>query len=339
MEQKYIKRPKKKLTDNTTCSIQQTPHASEPDNHTLSFLHYPSLSSAEQLSQTSSRASKPEEYQPSIIVYGAEGKIIDAPLNAYALATQSARGIPENRGGSGRGLSRENEDVSANMAMAMGILDDLKSQKYKELYEKHSDIFLRFEEKMKSTENSIFTNGGRTTQRWMSSRDKELYIDKFFIHEVNGGEVCSRYIFHREYPSSVFTNDYEGMKEGGHSLTQFQWVMSFNTRRPMLPVYADDIVKYQHGLICKGGDNYKGLPMEIVRWGVSNQKTLGLISGLSGKELHDVFLNETPNGKSTQRIMNAVGLRAGSVFVNYDEDESTPDIIVKVKRTRRASFS
>lgn len=57
------------------------------------------------------------------------------------------------------------------------------------------------------------------------------------------------------------------------------------------------------------------------------KKTNNLESG--SDEMLNVFLNETQNGRSTQRILNDFGLIATKVEVRVDEDNVT-DYLIKV---------
>ena len=57
------------------------------------------------------------------------------------------------------------------------------------------------------------------------------------------------------------------------------------------------------------------------------KKTNNLTSG--SDEMLNVFLNETQNGRSTQRILNDFGLIATKVEVRVDEDNVT-DFLIKV---------
>ncbi|EDU9648535.1 hypothetical protein ZA44_004473, partial [Salmonella enterica subsp. houtenae] len=54
---------------------------------------------------------------------------------------------------------------------------------------------------------------------------------------------------------------------------------------------------------------------------VINQVTLNNTEGLKGEELKTAFLNNTPNGKSTAKILEAFKLSAISVEKEYVDRE------------------
>ncbi len=84
-----------------------------------------------------------------------------------------------------------------------------------------------------------------------------------------------------------------------------------------------DIVEYQYHRVSKAC-HFNGMPDTIIRDSVTNENTLELTEGLSGKALYDTFFTETANGKSTKRILNAFNLTALSV--TRDDD----DFIIKI---------
>jgi insecticidal toxin complex protein TccC len=55
------------------------------------------------------------------------------------------------------------------------------------------------------------------------------------------------------------------------------------------------------------------MPKLIERHAVINEQTTDLTAGLKDQELFDAFFQKTPNGKSTQRILDAFGLKATKV--------------------------
>ena len=95
--------------------------------------------------------------------------------------------------------------------------------------------------------------------------------------------------------------------------------------------YANDIIRYQYTRIASKEHFFGFLPSTIVSSYVSNKailkKTNNLTSG--SDEMLNVFLNETQNGRSTQRILNDFGLIATKVEVRVDEDNVT-DFLIKV---------
>lgn len=74
-----------------------------------------------------------------------------------------------------------------------------------------------------------------------------------------------------------------------------------------------DVVQYQYDTIATLNRFQGQLPGRIIRRGVINATTLYKTEGKTGDALYTTFLNETPNGRSTQRILNLFHLRAVSV--------------------------
>ncbi len=81
--------------------------------------------------------------------------------------------------------------------------------------------------------------------------------------------------------------------------------------------FANDIARHQYAEISKKMGFYGVLPSTIVRSNVQNPTTLNKTKGIqSGSpEMLDVFMNQTPNGRSTQRILKDFGLQATKVEI------------------------
>lgn len=79
--------------------------------------------------------------------------------------------------------------------------------------------------------------------------------------------------------------------------------------------YASDIAQYQYTQVSEKHGFQGKMPNIIKRKSVINDDTLSSVNGLQSgsQELKDIFLQSTPNGKSTQRIMNNFGLTATKV--------------------------
>jgi insecticidal toxin complex protein TccC len=76
---------------------------------------------------------------------------------------------------------------------------------------------------------------------------------------------------------------------------------------------------------------YGQLPQKIIRRCVQNRITLSKTEGLTGDHLMQVFLNETPNGKSTARILDVFGLKARSVEIQNLPFSDDPDFIINLR--------
>ncbi len=139
------------------------------------------------------------------------------------------------------------------------------------------------------------------------------YIDnsKNFEHSIEPGGIISSI---DKVNDSYFYNTY----------TPDEWYFSINQRASGSPYYASDVAAYQYGRVSRSQDFVGKLPKKITRQEVTNQTTLMSTFNLQGNALFDVFFKDTPNGKSTQRIMNNFSLKARSVerveLENYSSD-------------------
>ncbi|WP_256261625.1 RHS repeat-associated core domain-containing protein [Pseudomonas gingeri] len=93
-----------------------------------------------------------------------------------------------------------------------------------------------------------------------------------------------------------------------------EWIFQENYREPAAGThfFANDIVRRQFRLVSKIGGFENSRPEKIIRKHVLNYKTTKETSGLkSGSpEMLKVFMERTPNGRSTARILEDFGLRA-----------------------------
>lgn len=120
------------------------------------------------------------------------------------------------------------------------------------------------------------------------------------------------------YRPDSFTNIFE----------RHMWTFEDNYRnRNGSGYFASDVAKYQYSVVSTAGGFFGHLPSIIRRWAVSNRQTLQVTRGLeSGSpELLQVFLKETVNGQTTQRILDEFGLKA--IQVEFADD--TFDVYVE----------
>ncbi|MGP5570982.1 hypothetical protein ACTXN8_26925, partial [Pseudomonas helleri] len=99
--------------------------------------------------------------------------------------------------------------------------------------------------------------------------------------------------------------------------TPSKWVFKENFRESYAgqQFFANDITRHQYRLVSKAMGFFGKLPSMIIRFDVQNYRTLKETSGLENHhaQMHRVFLGNTPNGKSTARILKDFGLRATGV--------------------------
>ncbi|CAI0732461.1 RHS repeat-associated core domain-containing protein [Serratia quinivorans] len=128
------------------------------------------------------------------------------------------------------------------------------------------------------------------------------YIDSSenFEHNIEPGGIISSI---DKVNDSHFYNAY----------TPDEWYFSNNQRASGSPYYASDVAAYQYGRVSRSQGFDGRLPKTIIRQGVTNETTLMKTKDLHGDALFDMFFKNTPNGKSTQRIMDNFSLRADSV--------------------------
>jgi len=151
-------------------------------------------------------------------------------------------------------------------------------------------------------------------QSWQQARSW-IADDKNFRHYIINNRIHSQDLHNK---SNFFGNKFKSK----------QWTFINNARLVKeVPYYASDVARYQFEIIA-GEKNFIGmLPEIIIRKSVSNEFTLATTKGKEGRELFAAFFT-TPNGKSTQHIMNAFGLTAFQV--ERLESEQSVDFIIKL---------
>ncbi|WP_369790734.1 hypothetical protein [Rouxiella sp. WC2420] len=149
------------------------------------------------------------------------------------------------------------------------------------------------------------------------------YIDKVgnFSHRVDRTGVYSRDISQPGRSANVFINRYDAGV----------WIFEQNFR-PIknFDYYASDVAKYQYLQVAQRVESSAVMPRKIIRQGVVNQITLNMTSGKQGDELFSAFF-QTPNGKSTQRIMDNFSLVAENV--EMEELASHANYVVWLKES------
>lgn len=90
-----------------------------------------------------------------------------------------------------------------------------------------------------------------------------------------------------------------------------RWKMMENFRAPIDGPNATDVTWYQYEMVSKQNNFYGVLPQVIVRWDVINNEALSATNKQEGMLVN--FLDSAGNGRSTQRIMDAFGLRATAI--------------------------
>ncbi|WP_414648270.1 RHS repeat-associated core domain-containing protein [Cedecea sp.] len=150
--------------------------------------------------------------------------------------------------------------------------------------------------------SSSFTRAERSWERVRNYiADKEN-----FFHRTEGGDMelyQMESIDLKATDNNSFINVFKKNK----------WVFLSNMRKDKdVPYFASDIARFQYETISTKHGFEGVFPERIIRDGVTNADTLRMTQGKTGDELFTAFF-QTPNGKSTMRIMDQFGLEAKSV--------------------------
>lgn len=105
--------------------------------------------------------------------------------------------------------------------------------------------------------------------------------------------------------TSMFTNTYYPGR----------WIFEANFRDSRHKFFASDVAYLQYETVSQEKGFYGQLPSEIIRSNVINEETLEVMNQPPSEERSslDTFIWNTPNGRSTKRIMDVFGLKATSL--------------------------
>lgn len=92
-----------------------------------------------------------------------------------------------------------------------------------------------------------------------------------------------------------------------------KWTIIAVSRDKNAPYYSNDIVKFQYNTVSKEQGFSGVMPVIIKHKHVVNQTTLTETKGKIGDDLLSAYLNKTPNGKFTNRIVMDFGLEVSHV--------------------------
>jgi insecticidal toxin complex protein TccC len=150
-------------------------------------------------------------------------------------------------------------------------------------------------------------------------------IDDNMDHELSGKH-------------SVTSTDNNNQFE--NTFTKEAWIFEANQRdKNNIDYYASDVGIFQYTIISRKNNFFGYLPQQIIRSNVINSATLDKTKQLTNKseELYKVFLNETENGKSTQRILASIKMRAVIVEIKYDELDNKADFHIHIEPIPQAA--
>lgn len=100
-----------------------------------------------------------------------------------------------------------------------------------------------------------------------------------------------------------------------------QWTVKATYRSKDNLYFANDIIRYQYRTVATKNNFFGKLPSQIKIENIANATTSGKMAQVESGTDHamNIFLKETPNGKSLQRTLDDFGLKATKVRVEYDE--------------------
>lgn len=124
----------------------------------------------------------------------------------------------------------------------------------------------------------------------------------------------------------------------GHFINNYKpdtWKFLYNFKSQEIdegvnPYFASHVAQYQYLLAAVSGGWVGQMPSTLIRKNVINKDTIVNTAGLKGEQLMSAFLNNTPNGKSTAKILEAFNLNATSVKIK--NTYAGVNFYVKLKR-------
>lgn len=136
-----------------------------------------------------------------------------------------------------------------------------------------------------------------------------------------------------EAPYRISTQLHQGGDEFINTYKPEQWTFEYNFKRSQTrDFYANDIVRDQYEIIASKENFYGVLPSVIKNSAVSNYYTLQATATLASNtpQLLRVFLEQTPNGKRTQRVLDDFAMKAQSVHRSEEDLLQFVDFLICV---------
>jgi len=164
----------------------------------------------------------------------------------------------------------------------------------------------------------------RLTEADRKSDMGSVIVSTMFTHDDNLSKAPYDMVSKHWNKIDKFSNTYKPEK----------WIFRFNFKRSQSRDYfANDIVRHQARTIAKKMGFNGILPSIIKNSTVINNQTLQLTSALTTKtpEMMRVFLNDTPNGKRTQRVLDDFDLEPVWVDRQGGPDLPFADFVISVR--------
>ena len=192
--------------------------------------------------------------------------------------------------------------------------------------------------KIEASEISLLTQGTVNTQELrIRALEKKHSRDEGFMKR---SENLNKELVH-EYtePYTIFSYLPLGDGVGPEKMNSFEneykpdeWKFMANFRNSSGKKYfSSDVAVEQYKQVSKKMDFYGQMPKRIIRYNVSNEKTIAAMKGLTEPaKMFKAFMT-TPNGKATQRIMSMFDLQPKSVERTRYPETKNDSFIVHVE--------
>jgi insecticidal toxin complex protein TccC len=187
-------------------------------------------------------------------------------------------------------------------------------------------------------QGAITTHFDSKERKYYKDEDVMIHLKKFKLEHAEQFDAIERKYSHDLWKPYTITSEYKhpAYKQADYfdnKFTPSKWTFKQNfkfTREDPI-VHADQIAVAQY-LKVSANDFEGALPSTIKRSLITNKTTRNIVSQYknSPEELKDTFLTLTPNGKSTQRILDTFQLRPLAVRAVYSGSEDL-DIYIDVE--------
>ncbi|WP_161936271.1 RHS repeat-associated core domain-containing protein, partial [Pseudomonas syringae] len=144
-----------------------------------------------------------------------------------------------------------------------------------------------------------------------------------------------------DYPYTVESKHLQENDDFLNDYAPNEWIFRSNYKRSGSNDYhANDIVRYQYKTIAQKTNTHGVLPSVIKNSFVLNSETLKKTSTIENKtpEMLQTFLQATPNGKRTQRVLDDFGMEALWVDRQGDPEFPFADFIVAVRPKQQSNI-
>ncbi|WP_054086856.1 MULTISPECIES: RHS repeat domain-containing protein [Pseudomonas syringae group] len=144
-----------------------------------------------------------------------------------------------------------------------------------------------------------------------------------------------------DYPYAVESKNLQKNDDFLNDYSPNEWTFRSNYKRSESNDYhANDIVRHQYKIIAQKTNTHDILPSIIKNSFVINNETLMKTSNIENKtpEMLEAFLQKTPNGKRTQRVLDDFGMEALWVDRQVDSEFPFANFIVAVRPKQQSNI-